>query len=35
VFAIKQNIFVQSNTTHVHSINLIAIKYMLHVSAYT
>jgi len=35
VFVIKHNIYVQSNTTHVYSINLIAFTYMLHVSAYT
>jgi len=35
VFVIKQNTFVQSNTTHVYSINLIAITYTLHVLAYT
>jgi len=35
VFAIKQNTFVQSNTVHVYSINLIAVTYMLHVSVYT
>jgi peptidyl-tRNA hydrolase len=35
VTVIKQTTFVQSNTTHVYSINLIALTYMLHVSAYT
>jgi len=35
MFAIKQTTFVQSNTTHVYSINLIALAYVLHVLAYT
>jgi len=35
VFVNKQITFVQTNTTHVYSINLIAITYMLHVSACT
>jgi len=34
VIAIKQTTFVQSNTTHVYSINFIALTYVLHVLAY-
>jgi hypothetical protein len=35
VTVIKQTTFVQSNTTHVYSINLIALTNMLHVLANT